>query len=76
MVERMREGRRGGWLVLQGMLLQVFFSFYIAQDLHASSLLLPNTTRQRGEGLLQFYFNQRCVRVLEGSMGWFGEVFK
>jgi hypothetical protein len=36
------EGERGpveGWLSQEGWLLQVFFSFfYIAQDLHASSL--------------------------------------
>jgi hypothetical protein len=39
-------------------------------------LLLPTTKGQEGEGLLQCYFDQNCVRVLEGSMGWFGEVFK
>jgi hypothetical protein len=35
-------------------------------------LLLPNTTRQRGEGTATVEFDQRVVVVLERARCWFG----
>jgi hypothetical protein len=65
-------GRRGGWLVLQGILLQVFFSFYIAQDLHASSLPPSKHYKTKRRGTATVLFRPK---VCEGAGGINGVVW-
>jgi hypothetical protein len=57
------------------MLLQAFFSFFILHKICMHPLfLLPNTTRQRGEGTATVKLGQRGGGVLEWSMLGFGGV--
>jgi hypothetical protein len=56
------------------MLLQVFFSFYIAQNLHASSLPPSKHYKTNRRGTATVGFDQREGRLLDWSKRWFGGV--